>query len=136
MNSFASSSVSSAGKEEIELRALALYSDLETAGSFRCSHAGLNRLQSNLTWSGKNNFVDIPTDCPQRDERLGWTGDTQVFADEATWNMDAAAFYTKWLADLNAGQSVNGSYAHYAPSPYNFIHAYAPKSSTIPFWAA
>ncbi|MBR0459202.1 MAG: family 78 glycoside hydrolase catalytic domain, partial [Victivallales bacterium] len=113
-----------------DILARVIHTDLPLTGSFSSDHKMLNQLQSNILWGQRSNFVDIPTDCPQRDERLGWTGDTQVFADEATWNMDAAAFYTKWLADLNAGQSVNGSYAHYAPSPYNFIHAYEYDGAT------
>lgn len=107
-----------------DIKARVIHTRLAETGSFRSSNEMLNQLQSNIVWGQRGNFVDIPTDCPQRDERLGWTGDTQVFADEATWNMDAAAFYTKWLADLNACQAVNGGYAHFVPSPYNYVNRY------------
>ncbi len=73
-------------QEDLEIKAVAVYSDLEQVGSFRCSNEDLNRLQSNLMWSGKDNFVDIPTDCPQRDERQGWTGDIALFASTACLN--------------------------------------------------
>jgi alpha-L-rhamnosidase len=68
----------------------------------------INQLQHNIQWGQKGNFLDVPTDCPQRDERLGWTGDAQVFAPTAAFNFDVAAFYTKWLKDLAADQLENG----------------------------
>src|SRR2546422_10372577 len=63
----------------------------------------------------RSNFLDVPTDCPQRDERLGWTGDAQVFARTAAFNMDVAGFFTKWLADLAADQKASGSVPHVIP---------------------
>ena len=95
-----------------------LSSDLPSAGSFSCSDPLINRLFSNIVWGQLSNFVDIPTDCPQRDERQGWTGDTQVFANVATYNAFAPEFYTKWIEDLNLCQAPNGSYPHIAPNPY------------------
>ena len=94
--------------ENIEVSAIALYSDFEETGSFACSDPLLNQLQSNIRWSGKSNFVDIPTDCPQRDERMGWTGDISVFAKTACFNFDLAAFLDKWLYDVRAEQGHGG----------------------------
>ncbi len=67
---------------------------------FRCSHALLNRLEHNIVWGQKSNFLEVPTDCPQRDERLGWTGDAQVFARTAAFHMDVRGFFHKWLRDM------------------------------------
>ncbi len=75
-------------------------SDLEESGRIETGHPGLNRLLENVRWSQRGNFLDVPTDCPQRDEREGWTGDAQVFADTACFQMDCAAFYTKYAADM------------------------------------
>ena len=88
--------------------AVAIYSDMQQAGSFTTSDSLVNQLQHNIQWGQKGNFVDIPTDCPQRDERLGWTGDAQVFFNTAAFNMDVACFFSKWLLDLKADQYENG----------------------------
>lgn len=93
---------------DIEVNALVLHSDFAEIGSFHCSNAMLNRLNDNIRWGGKSNFVDIPTDCPQRDEREGWTGDTAVFASTACFNFDMSRFYGKWLRDVSAEQGKNG----------------------------
>ena len=77
---FRYAAVTGIGADKITVKARALYSDLEITGSFACSHEMLNRLQQNILWSAKSNLMDIPTDCPQRDERMGWTGDIAVFA--------------------------------------------------------
>ena len=90
---------------------IVLHSDMKPAGSFECSEPLLNQLQHNIVWGQKGNFVDIPTDCPQRDERLGWTGDIQVFARTAAFNFDIAGFMTKWLQDLIDSQSSIGQYS-------------------------
>ena len=90
------------------LEAIALYSDMAPTGSFTSSHALLNQLQHNIQWGQKGNFVDVPTDCPQRDERLGWTGDAQAFCRTATYNMNVMAFFNKWLQDLSAEQDEDG----------------------------
>lgn len=96
--------------------AVVVHSDMQPAGNFECSHPLVNQLQKNIQWGQKGNFVDVPTDCPQRDERLGWTGDAQVFARTAAYNMDVAAFFTKWLKDLAADQAANGSVPYVIPN--------------------
>ena len=98
------------------IRAFALYSDMPQAGSFRCSNEDLNQLQQNILTSLKANFVDIPTDCPQRDERCGWTGDIAVFAPSAAFNMDITRFMKKWLKDLALGQTDKGVIGMIAPN--------------------
>lgn len=89
-----------------DFTACAVHSDMEHIGSFECSNPWVNRLQKNIEWGQRGNFLDIPTDCPQRDERLGWTGDAQVFARTAAYNMNVALFFTKWLRDLKADQTM------------------------------
>ena len=103
-------------QEDLTIRAFALYSDLEQIGSFRCSNEDLNQLQRNLVWSGKDNFVDIPTDCPQRDERQGWTGDIALFASTACFNFDMNRFLDKWLLDMKSEQGKTGSIPFVIPS--------------------
>jgi alpha-L-rhamnosidase len=95
--------------------AIALHSDLAPTGGFECDHPLLNQLQHNIVWGQKGNFVDVPTDCPQRDERLGWTGDAQVFVRTAAFNMHVAGFFTKWLRDLAADQFPDGKVPHVIP---------------------
>ena len=82
-----------------------------STGAFETSNPLLNQLQHNIVWGQKGNFLDVPTDCPQRDERLGWTGDAQVFSRTACFNMDVAGFFTKWLGDLAADQNARGQRA-------------------------
>lgn len=94
--------------ELLRVRAFALSSDYEETGSFSCSDERINRLQSNIRWSGRSNFVDIPTDCPQRDERQGWTGDIAVFANTACYNFDLSRFLEKWLKDMRLEQGRGG----------------------------
>jgi alpha-L-rhamnosidase len=93
---------------------IVVHSDTPLTGSFECSHPLINQLQHNIVWGQKGNFVDVPTDCPQRDERLGWTGDTQVYIRTACFNMNVPTFYTKWLRDLSIDQK-NGSVPHVVP---------------------
>lgn len=95
-------------EDQVEVRGIALYSDLEQIGSFSCSDGRLNRLFSNVMWSAKSNFVDIPTDCPQRDERLGWTGDIALFAGTACRIFDMGRFLDKWLLDMKLEQGAGG----------------------------
>lgn len=90
-------------------------SDLEELATFETSHPDINQLYSNIIWSQRDNFLSVPTDCPQRDERLGWTGDTQVFARAASYNTDTRAFYRKWLNDLRQSQREDGAYPEIAP---------------------
>ncbi len=94
---------------------LALSSDTPVAGSFNCSNPMLNQLHNNIYWTQRANFIDIPTDCPQRDERLGWTGDAQVYVRTATLNTDVQAFFTKWLVDLTDAQRADGQFPCVAP---------------------
>ena len=94
---------------------VAISSDTPVAGSFACSDPMLNRLHANIYWTQRANFIDIPTDCPQRDERLGWTGDAQVYVRTATLNADVQAFFTKWLVDLEDGQRADGQFPMVAP---------------------
>lgn len=84
--------------------AVALYSDMQPTGTFTTSNPLINQLQHNIQWGQKGNFLDIPTDCPQRDERLGWTGDAQVFSRTASFNMNVNNFFAKWLKDVAADQ--------------------------------
>lgn len=92
----------------LRVEAVALYSDIRDNGSFSCSNSDLNRLQENIRWGAKSNFVDIPTDCPQRDERLGWTGDIALFSRTAVYNFDMSRFLGKWLRDVKAEQRWGG----------------------------
>lgn len=91
------------------LTGIVVHSDVSPAGELTTSDALINRLQHNIVWGLKGNFVDVPTDCPQRDERLGWTGDAQVFARTASFNADVAPFFSRWLKDLAADQYANGA---------------------------
>src|SRR2546425_781328 len=83
--------------------------DLERTGWFECSDPLKNRLHENVVWSMRGNFLDVPTDCPQRDERLGWTGDINVFAPTACFLYDCAGFLSSWLADLAAQPTAVGA---------------------------
>jgi len=94
---------------------LALSSDTPVAGQFSCSDDMINRLYRNIVWTQRANFIDIPTDCPQRDERLGWTGDAQVYVATACLNADVQAFFSKWLTDLTDAQRADGQFPCVAP---------------------
>lgn len=96
-----------------------LHSNMKRTGYLRCSEPLLNRLFENIIWGQKSNFLDVPTDCPQRDERFGWTGDAQVFGRTACLNYDAEKFFTKWLADLIADQCEDGGVGEVIP---DWIH--------------
>ncbi len=95
-----------------------IYSDLEGASECKTDNEKINRLIENALWGQRGNFLDVPTDCPQRDERLGWTADTQVFVNTACYNMDCLAFYRKYMADLRADQTMyyGGDIPMYSPS--------------------
>ncbi len=107
------------GIEPVDLscfHACVLYSDMESTGSIETSNPKVNRLIANVQWGQRGNFVDVPTDCPQRDERLGWTGDAEVFSGTANFNMDTAAFYSKYLHDMLLDQlDHNGGVPHVVP---------------------
>jgi len=100
--------VSGIDPDDIELTAYVLHSDFEEIGSFECSNELINQLHSNIRWGGRSNFIDIPTDCPQRDERQGWTGDIAVFASTACYHFDLSRFFDKWLMDMRAEQGQGG----------------------------
>ncbi len=104
------------GKPGIDaVTGVVVHSAIPMAGSFECSSPMINQLYSNIVWSQRGNFIELPTDCPQRDERLGWTGDAQIFIRTATYNMDVSAFFTKWLVDLEDAQSDEGGFPDVAP---------------------
>ncbi len=92
-----------------------VHSATHPSGSFECSSPMVNKLQENIVWGQRGNFLSVPTDCPQRDERLGWTGDAQVFVRTAAFNMDVAAFFEKWMADVEDAQSPEGAFPDVAP---------------------
>ncbi|TWT86581.1 Bacterial alpha-L-rhamnosidase [Pseudobythopirellula maris] len=94
---------------------LVMHSDLDRVGRFDSSHAKLNQLQSNIVWGQRGNFLDIPTDCPQRDERLGWTGDAQVFCPTSMFNYDSHAFWKSWLGSMRDDQFDDGRIPHVVP---------------------
>ncbi|OPA76887.1 alpha-L-rhamnosidase [Paenibacillus selenitireducens] len=102
-----------------------IHTDMEKTGSFHCSNPLLNQLQHNIVWGQKGNFLDVPTDCPQRDERLGWTGDAQVFIRTAAFNYQVAPFFSKWLKDLAVDQAEDGGVPHVVPG----IHSVGYNSS-------
>jgi len=93
-----------------------MHSDLERTMTFECSDPLVTRLQQNIVWSQRDNFLEVPTDCPQRDERLGWTGDAEVFIGTASFNMQVVPFFSKWLKDLAADQLPSGSVPHVVPN--------------------
>ncbi len=95
--------------------ACAMHSDMERIGNFHCSNEKVNQLQSNISWGLRDNFFDIPSDCPQRDERLGWMGDAQVFSWTAAFNRNTARFFTKWMRDVAAESSLEKGVPHVVP---------------------
>ncbi|MCR4675462.1 MAG: glycoside hydrolase family 78 protein [Lachnospiraceae bacterium] len=112
------------GLEEVnpnDFEAIAVYSDLSIQGDFFCSNEKLNQFYRNTVWSLKSNFVDIPTDCPQR-EKSGWDGDAQVFLSTASYITDTAAFFRKWLVDVKDCQRDDGRVANVSPSAHKYQH--------------
>lgn len=100
------------------LLGIVLHSDTPLTSSFECSDPVPNRLFKNIVWTQRANFVDLPTDCPQRDERFGWMGDAQVYVHCATLNADVAAFYTKWLREVMEAQLPSGAFPDFCPYPF------------------
>ncbi len=119
--------------EDIEIEGVALYSNLKQGGSFECSNELLNKLNSNIIWSSKSNFVDIPTDCPQRDERMGWTGDIAVFSPTALFNFEMSSFLKKWLLDVRKEQNRGGGLPNTVPVQGYGIPATMPRMA-IDWW--
>ena len=111
-----------------QFTAVVVHSSMERTGQFECSDTKLNRLYQNVIWGQKSNFLDIPTDCPQRDERLGWTGDAQVFCKTAAYNFNVSDFFRKWLRDLRACQAENGGVPSVIPDALRSLEK--PKSSS------
>ena len=99
-----------------DFTAIAIYSDMKRTGYIKTVNEKINKLFENTLWSQRANFIDIPTDCPQRDERMGWTGDAQVFAKTAGYNYNVLNFFKKWLADIRAEQRKNGSVPDTVPN--------------------
>ncbi|CAG2108671.1 unnamed protein product, partial [Medioppia subpectinata] len=97
------------------IKGIVMHSDTAFKSHFETSNKMVNKLHSNINWGQRGNFLSVPTDCPQRDERLGWTGDAEIFAQTATYNADVSAFYTKWMRDLRDGQSKEGGFPDVAP---------------------
>lgn len=104
---------------------IVLHSDTPLTSGFACSDPLVNRLFENVVWTQRANFLELPTDCPQRDERLGWMGDAQIFARTATYNADVAAFLTKWLREVEEAQLPGGAYPDYCPWPFQHGKAFA-----------
>ena len=98
-----------------QFTACVMHSDMEKSGDFQCSNPKVNQLQSNIAWGQRSNFLDIPTDCPQRDERLGWTGDAQIFSWTASFNRNTALFFRKWMRDVAAESSLEKGVPHVVP---------------------
>jgi alpha-L-rhamnosidase len=101
------------------LTGIVVHSDMPVTGTYESSNKLVNQLQHNIQWGQKGNFVDVPTDCPQRDERLGWTGDAQAFCRTASFNMEVSAFFTKWLKDVSADQKQGGEVPDVIPDILN-----------------
>ena len=112
------------------ITAVAIYSDMERTGDFVCGDAKINQLYSNVIWGQRSNFIDVPTDCPQRDERYGWTGDAQVFCRTAAINYDVETFFKKWLTSMRSEQSEDGAIDGTTPKTR---HNYTSKVSAA--WA-
>ncbi|BDI31194.1 hypothetical protein CCAX7_32450 [Capsulimonas corticalis] len=129
-------------------------SDTPKTGTFECSSPLVNQLQHNIVWGQRGNFISIPTDCPQRDERLGWMGDAQIFVRTATYNRDTAGFYEKWMQDVEDAQSSQGGFSDVSPRtvddsdgapawgdagvivPWTVYQAYGDKGIVEKHWAA
>lgn len=101
--------------DENSLTGIPLNSDVPIVGSFECSNPLINTLYANIVRTQKGNYLSVPTDCPQRDERLGWMGDAAAFVRTGSYNADVAAFFTKWLVDVDDAQDAAGAFPHFAP---------------------
>lgn len=101
--------------KDLKFRLISVYSNMKRTGYFECSNEKVNRLYENIIWGQRSNFLDVPTDCPQRDERCGWMGDAQVFSATAAYNYDVRKFFRKWLGDFPYAQYSNGDMPHIVP---------------------
>ncbi len=123
--------------EVMEITGVVLHSDLARVGDFECDNALVNQLQKNIDWGWRGNSLDIPTDCPQRDERLGWTGDAQVFASTSLWNRDCAGFWGDWLRKMRDAQLPDGGIPCTVPD-VGVIHAAGSEADSFdggPAWS-
>jgi alpha-L-rhamnosidase len=118
-------------EDQCSVEGVVLHSDMPVIGAFECSHPLLNQLQRNIVWGLKSNFLEVPTDCPQRDERLGWTGDAQVFIRTAAFNCDVRGFFRKWLQTVRDNQSPQGAIPPYIPH----LHPLDEDRDGGPAWA-
>ena len=109
---------------------IVLGTDIPRHSSFSTSNPDVNQLQSNIQWGMRGNYLSVPTDCPQRDERMGWMGDAEAFIRTATYNGDVAAFFTKWLVDVDDAQKPDGAYTDVSPSP----HGAGGGNGGVPAW--
>ncbi|MHA3772278.1 family 78 glycoside hydrolase catalytic domain [Verrucomicrobiota bacterium sgz303538] len=115
------------GKPDTDaITGLVIHSDTPLTSQFECSDPMANQLFKNIVWTQRANFIDLPTDCPQRDERMGWMGDAQIYVRTATYNADVAAFFTKWMNEVEEAQLPSGAYPDYCPWPMQHGHAFAP----------
>jgi alpha-L-rhamnosidase len=119
--------------EATALTAIVIGTDFPHTGQFACSYAPINQLQSNIQWGMRGNYLSVPTDCPQRDERMGWMGDAQTFLRSATYNGDVAAFMTKWMVDVDDAQFADGEFTDVSPSPPQNIQGHG--NGMVPAWA-
>lgn len=113
-----------------------LGTDTPIIGEFACSDERVNQLQSNIVWGMRGNFLSVPTDCPQRDERMGWTADAQVFLPTALYNADAAAFMRKWMVDVIDAQRADGAHSDVAPATFGLTYgtpAWADAGTVVPW---
>lgn len=121
-----------------DVTAEVLHAAMEPIGDFACSDENLTQLQANIVWGQRGNFLSVPTDCPQRDERLGWTGDAQAFASTAAFNYDVRGFFRKWMRDVRDAQGGNGAVTHVAPDPLSVTDGigspFAPASAGSAGW--
>lgn len=127
---------SGAELDDIEVTALVMHSELEVTGSFECGVKKVNQLYRNVCWGQRGNFFEVPTDCPQRDERLGWTGDANIFAATAAFNMNVEAFFRKYLRDLREAQREDGAVPCIVPNLFDFnwgAAAWADAAVRIPW---
>jgi alpha-L-rhamnosidase len=115
---------------EGDIVARVFHSDSPSVGSFECSNPMLNRLMSNIRWTQYANMMSVPTDCPQRDERLGWMGDAYIFAQTGIYNLDMAAFLAKWAVDIREAQGAQGQYSDVSPNPVLATN----KFTSVPGW--
>lgn len=126
-------SVEGIAPEDVEVIGYHLTSDLPETGSFHCSNEMLNQLDHNIRWSARSNFMDIPTDCPQRDERMGWTGDVSIFGPTACYDFQMKRFLIKWLKDVRSEQLPTGGVPNTVPCHGYKFPATMPKMA-VDFW--